>query len=901
MSDNKSTGSGVIFPEQKIPHDKKDKQWRKDNVDFIINRSKTDRYIDINRMITNYNVLSSNLDDSDFSYICSVLGVSKNEGKKYVNAYNKTHNIYFSLKGDELYRPFSYRISNISPSTTNEKMRIKQGMFKEYIQNVIEKEVLISQARAELEQQLKEGNISTGAFEKMYKRKLEEINKSFSGKTDVDKIINNTTDITTIKETIINKLIKIYEKRQKIKYIKNETWGDVVLNGKEIVEIVCNKKNQLPYVKQLNLLNVFYHKSPNEPFIQYSDYAGYVEEMTIGQILDEYQDRLSPEDYEKIKNYSYNYGGSYGTGDTLYHTRRDRHASSWHSKREAGIYPSGSPIDTINQILLDGKYMGVPMAGASNRGQDGIYGSGLYSDTYWWSRGYGLVYTVYWRSWRKLIKYKTIQPDGTESVEVVDDSFVIPKDAKKEVVKEDMFSPSIVRKVWYDNGVYNSAEEIWLEEIWKGVRINNDIYPDISPVESAYHSILNPYRQKLPIHGCIYNARNSGVTSIFDRIVPWHKIYLATMAKFLKAMSQDRGIWVFLNTMMIDPDVGIEGTIKMGEDLNLIPFNPFGKAKMGDTAYNTNLKPAEKLDMQNSEALSRYIEILRFIESQFKEVSGMSDTRMGEIRKATATETENASQYSQIITETLFSNHDLLWEEILQTLMEYTIRIAKINPDTVKGILNDQELAVLLDTEFDLEDEYLLQLQNNSQARKVLEMSKNLALTLVQNDKAKLSTLINLLEEEDLDEFKKYITQVEKEIDEREDMISQREQEFKKELADKEREIREDEQIAKLDEAYLKGLMDEKREHVRGQYLVTSYNLQHDLNKNSESDILENDIKYKQLLSDIESKMTANQIRLEELKQRKIEHRDKMVKDHKKMMVESIEKEKDRKARKSQA
>ena len=893
-----SKDSGIVFPEQRIPHSKKDKEWRKNTVNYIINRSKTERYLDIDRMITNYNVLSSNLDDSDIAYICSTLGLSKDEGKKYVNAYNKTHNIYFSLKGEELFRPFSYRINNISPSTTNEKLRMEQTLYRGYVENVIEREIEIAQARAQLEAQLEQEQIGPSAFEKMFNRKLEDINKNFSPQTDINKIVDSTKNISTTKEDIVNKLIRVYEKRQKLKYIKNETWGDVVLNGKEVVEIVSDKKGQLPYVKQLNLLNVFYHKSPNEPFIHYSDYAGYVEEMTIGEALDKYHDKLTEEDYEKLKNFSYNYGGGYGTGDSLFHTRRDRHASSWHSKREAGIFPSGHPIDTINQILLDGKYMGVPMSG-SNRGVDGIYGSGLYSDNYWWSRGYVLVYTTYWRSWRKLVEYTVMNPDGSKTVEVVDDSFVVPKNAKKEVSRDNMFGPPTVKKIWYDNGVYNSVEEIWLEEIWKGVRINDDIYVDIAPLESAYNSILTPYRQKLPIHGFIYNARNSGVTSIFDRIVPWHKLYLATMARFLKTMTQDRGVWVFLNTMMVDPDIGIENTIKMGEDLGIIPFNPFGKTKLGDTAYNSNLKPAEKVDMQNAEALSRYIEILRFIESQFKEVGGMSDTRMGEIKKATATETQHANEYSRIITETLFNNHDLLWEEILQTLMEHTLRTAKDNPDSVRGILNDQELAVLLNEEFNLEDEYLLQLQNNSQARKVLEMSKNLALTLVQNDKAKLSTLINLLEEEDLTEFKKYVVEVERNIEEREDFIAQREQEYKKELADKERMIREDEQIAKLDEAYLKGLMDEKREHVRGQYLVTSYNLQHDLDKDSESDLLENDIKYKKLISDIESKMTANQLRAEELQQRKKEHADNLMQKHRKMIVDSVDKEKDRKVRES--
>jgi hypothetical protein len=110
---------------------------------------------------------------------------------------------------------------------------------------------------------------------------------------------------------------------------------------------------------------------------------------------------------------------------------------------------------------------------------------------------------------------------------------------------------------------------------------------------------------------------------------------------------------------------------------------------------------------------------------------------------------------------------------------------------------------------------------------------------------------------------------------------------------------REDEQRSKLDEIYLRELMDKDKklavEDLRGKYLVTSYNMQHDKDQDGIPDIMEQERKYMELLKQIEdSKVVADKgnreldLRQQELDQRRTEHLDKMDIDRQKVENDRI-------------
>jgi adenine specific DNA methylase Mod len=90
----------IIFEQQRLPISKKDMQWRKNNVDSAC--SHADEFSEEwYRMYKNYRLKNNQIDQSEYREYCDTLGLQTDEGKKFVEPFNKTHTIIDVLKGEE--------------------------------------------------------------------------------------------------------------------------------------------------------------------------------------------------------------------------------------------------------------------------------------------------------------------------------------------------------------------------------------------------------------------------------------------------------------------------------------------------------------------------------------------------------------------------------------------------------------------------------------------------------------------------------------------------------------------------------------------------------------------------------------------------------------------------------
>jgi hypothetical protein len=840
------------FPTQKILSKDKDLQWVKTCADYIISEGNRDLHHDISRMLRNYRLMNSQLETDEFRSICKSLGVNEATGKKYIGLYNKTPNFLYTLSGEELDRSFSWGITNIIDQPIKAEINDLELKIKNVIDKFYSLEVQKIKSIINLE-------IKQQSNQETTQEEIDAINKSIEDKyahliKELDSLKSNYSNLQTEKEKTVTNLLKIAMNRMDFKWLKNECFQDIVIAGKEFCEIRFEHGNPFPVIRQLNPLNVFYHKSPDTPYTHDSDYAGYKEEMTLGQVIDLYGHELSKEELKRLQTHSYDGSRPYGITDTFFHTKGDRHASSWAAKRDAGMFPSGSNLDADAEMVLDGKYAAVPTNSIS--GGNNIYGPGLYSDNRTYSGRYLDVYTTYWKSYVKSYKYSYFNEYGKLVDEIVDESFVIPSNHKVEKYKPSMFSETIVKKVWYDDeGKYNCVEEIWIPEIWKAVRINGEFYVNIGPVEGAYQSLTNPYKTKIPIFGYVFSSRNSEILSIADRLAPWQKLYLSVMARLIKNLSQDKGVLTFFNALMADEEIGVAKTLAMAEDGNIIPYNPLAYTKGSNMVQNT-MKVAESINASNSEIVQYYISLLEFIEGQMQESVGMSPQRLAKTNSyTTATDNQRDVMHSMNITEPLFYAHDLLWEKICQSYMEMLLATLSNSDSKIRGMIDDNKIAIVDLGLLNMEDEYLFKVSNNIRNNKIMEILKANTHAFIQNDKARFSTLLSMLKTDDLYEFEKEILDFERKMDAQKEAEDQAARDHEKEMRELEIQNREDIQIADLYKNYLMEKMKKDRElakeDMKGKYMVTSYNLQSDADKDGISDIIENEIKYKKFINEV--------------------------------------------------
>ena len=113
----------LSYQNQRLPTSKKDKNWRIKTMNYFCNVA-DDFYLDWYRIEENYALKNNQLDQEEYRDICRGLGGS-NEGRIFVNAYNKTHNVIDAMKGEEWNRPFAFDVVNNSPEITNRIEREK--------------------------------------------------------------------------------------------------------------------------------------------------------------------------------------------------------------------------------------------------------------------------------------------------------------------------------------------------------------------------------------------------------------------------------------------------------------------------------------------------------------------------------------------------------------------------------------------------------------------------------------------------------------------------------------------------------------------------------------------------------------------------------------------------------
>jgi hypothetical protein len=805
----------VTFEQQRVPTSEKTKQWRVNQIDAICSR--VDEFgNDWYRMWQNYRLKNNQIDQEEFREYCDTLGLAQGEGRKFVEPFNKTHTLIDVLKGEESNMPWNFDIINLSPKNTNEILRSKERDLKDYLDFKISAEIEKQMQKARVMAQMKVGEVNSQEAEEEMKKIEQDFLKQEEKILNPEQIKKKYSNYKSRKEIAVHKLLKALSVNFNLKWIKNQTFEDALIAGIEAVEIVVDEYSGLPSIKQINPLNLFFHKSSDTPFMHDSDYIGYKEELTISDALDKYGEDLDEKDVARLRQYNSKVFGY----NEKFHSPGGESVSHWDTLKNYE-YTYRHPYSTI------------PSYGTSNVLSEGLYASDRYRYKY---EHYCVVYTTYWKSQRRVGRLTYINEYGEEADTIVDEEFPIPERATKESYKPHTFSKTKSRYKWESqDGKPYSLEWIWLPEVWKGTRINGDIYVKVEPYEHAYQSLYNPYRTKLPIHGFVYNNRNAFSVSIMDRIKPWQKLYYVIMSKWLKLITQDKGVVQLLNILMMDKEIGYKESLQIAIDQGILPYNPLAHSQ-GMANVAGQMRPADRLDLSNSQQLSHYTNILQFVEQQLKLAAGISDQRLAQTGTNTnVTDNQRDVAQSMNITSTIFTAHDMLWQEILQSLCETAVKTLSSKSGFIRQVLSDDEIGLIDLDLVSLEDEYVVRVGNNSRAYRILEQAKGFATALIQNDKAKFSTLLDLLDNDNLSEFKNELRALEEDIEQRETMMQEQQGKMQEQQLQAQAQQAQALREHQLDIETLKGEYDIKK----AQIAAMAWSPDKDVDKDGLPDILE--------------------------------------------------------------
>jgi hypothetical protein len=776
-----------LYPNQRIPYAdkiKNDNEWGRKMLDYLARYSNlfNNNYA---RKLSNYRLFNNQLDQKDFERDCNAMGIDVGQWKDEVLPYNKTYNKIQVLLGEELKRPFKFTVALVNASGIRKKERAKTDMLQNWIEATVEqygiqvqqeqqqkklaldekyKQLKLQQQKEQSPAQMQEQQTmqeiqqmqqqQDDQLEQQYQQELDMQSKKVQARMDnlvppneIDKWYSSK--YRDSREILSSKMLNYLVQRQDLKSKKNDGFKHGCISGEEIVYVGIEGNE--PVVKVINPLNLFYHKSVDTKYMQDGLFAGQRTFMTNADILSIYGDYLSEEDQKSI------------TG------KLEGSATTWGTSTSN---PNEYATDTVEDMFWQDSVINNGLSGNLNM-VHGQYSARTSQELQ--------VVHAEWVSQRQVGFLTFTNEFNEEETVLVDENFIVPKNARKEKKKVNGKNVECAYFTIEEEGMDEQGqttivpkeykyEAQWIPQVWEGVRIGMDKYCCIQPKRHAYFSIDHPNKTKLGYHGVIYNNMNAESVSIMDRMRPYQMLYFIVMHKMKKLVAQDRGKILHLDTSMIPADIGHEKTMYYLQELNIDLYNPLENIEVPG-GYQRGGKVTQTSDWSNMQYILSYVQLLNYLDGMIGDSAGVTRQREGQSSPDEAVRNVQSDlTQSAVVTEIFFNIHNKLWEDVLNSLLSTARRFYKDSKQShIQYILDDLSLETLSLSEDDLEDSDIGVFATSSiQENDIFNTLKSLSQALLQNDKANMSHIIDILESNSLAELKKDIKQFEKETAEKE-------------------------------------------------------------------------------------------------------------------------------------
>lgn len=282
------------------------------------------------------------------------------------------------------------------------------------------------------------------------------------------------------------------------------------------------------------------------------------------------------------------------------------------------------------------------------------------------------IYYVQWKSIRKITYIEN------ENKYVPDSPFIkiIPEDKIEEVPK----------------GRQSKLKYRYIQDLWEGVRIGDDIYVNLGKVKYPVRSSRNPSKVFLSFNGLTFNGAikpyslvgtTSDIQNLYD-IMHWHKENLIALAGVKGSIMDIKAI----------PDFG---TGKFADNLKMW----FYYKKLGAAFIDRSKKGADKgfnqygqYDDTMGAGLDAILATIAHLEELAGRIVGVNRQRLGSIsqRDGKGT-TEQAIFQVSMTTEPIFAEHDEFVQEALRDILQ-ACRVAYKNGYTSSYLAGQMEQKI---------------------------------------------------------------------------------------------------------------------------------------------------------------------------------------------------------------
>lgn len=659
----------ISFPRQKLSDAEKTDYWYKKNMDFA------------EHLLTSDVNLRSNFKNKKVNYNLRANIISSKDFEKFINPDN--------LDLESL--PASFQHIGIE----NTKINLLLG---EYSQRRKEFKAYISSNDSEAI-----GRKEMGLMDELKKITSEMIMSTSLTDEEIQKRLKQFEhyrkyEYQDIAEIVANKILKKEYKEGDFDFTFLKTFEDLLTAGEEIM--YCGVLGGNPVMRRVNPMNL-YTMGGNSMYIEDADIIVEYGYKSIGQVIDDYWDTLTPSDIDFLENGKVD--ASLGTGGGI------------GLNRDISVYDYYGEQGAMN--IFHPNEMGTrTFAGAF--------------DTY----GNVRVLKVCWRSRRKIGELTYFDEDGQEQKDYVPEDYK-PKKELGETVK------------W-----------IWVNEWMEGTKIADHIYTLLRPVPYASKSLVNKSKGTPPYVGSVNSTNDYKVQSLMDVMKPLAYSYDIAYYKRELEIATYKGSFTAINSSLIpsgwDPKEWMR-YVTINKFAWLDPTNEILKGpSQGKSAGAFNQLTAQQIQMGDPNAIGMYTNLLLDIENTLGKLAGVSGAREGQVQERAAVSNVN-QEVTQIshITEKWFAIDANFRKRVLTKFLECCKFAYKSNPKKGQFLLDDmgQEFVTQFD-EFVATD-YDLHVSNSTNDTKLYEDLRALSQAAIQNGQATISDLIAISQSESVQDI----------------------------------------------------------------------------------------------------------------------------------------------------
>ena len=649
------------FMKLRVPEKDKNKDWYKFHVDRIIPAQTTAQVEDYPEMKKLYEFRNNDLSrwKDEVDYYCGSLeeyGATEED----LVPYNPIPNKIEVLKGDMLSRGNNFKIILLTAKAIQTKNKDLYNKIVEKVNN--ELRLVIEEQTARLE----------GMSEEEVQQYIEGLKEELTPE-DI-----NIKDYLSENEILANKLLEYSMFDQEINAKRLETLEDTVITDR--FYLYNGWRNGKPCIDVINPLNVGFHKNPNSPYIQHSDWVWHRDEITVADALQMYGNQLTDDEALEIIQYGHTVNAidkRHMTEPVFDHTRYLSLLETLGERTQKGIgLHQGTSLTNIN-----------------------------FTSTLWRVH-------VEFKAFQEVV-FLTVTDEYNEPITITLDkkADIIPSYASKVKFTNKWFNDD-EKYIWSDEtGTTYEAEILWIPRRYEVTKLGNDIVVDARLVPNQPDYGDDPWsRFELSYKGGILNSRNAKTISMMQRALPSAFQYMSVKRVQDRELASYVGMERVVDVDQVPDELALDadGNPQQGQDRLLMADVIARKTK---TRYYSGSRTANGMAapttrgagvsynmVDTSPQLINLQQLATMLSAETGMMMGIPPQREAQVTPGTnVTDNRQALVQSTLATQTLFYFIDKVWSysinEHMFNLRTYLKNLFASNPN----LTNHQFMYILPD------------------------------------------------------------------------------------------------------------------------------------------------------------------------------------------------------------